>query len=213
MKNENPRRGGNAAGAEQIFHQQQDNIAPLLKFQPHNDTAASNAWGLETAMKRDRAFFKRHPFLSEYTREIMPGEFLQSTIPVPRGCQLEGLVKVERISPNVRKRTVLAAIVSPECGWGSHMSAGATEFLQCILPSVGPYVAWIKFADGRSFNAFASTIDELWGVLDRYDRRGAAVYHACARFKEAKHDPRDIPIGARKLGRTNHNVAELKSLS
>jgi hypothetical protein len=92
------------------------------------------------------------------------------------------------------------------------MPAGAIDFLQCILPSVGPYVAWIKFADGRSFNAFASTIDELWQVLDRYDRRGAAAYHACARFKEAKHDPRDIPIGARKLGRTNHNVAELKSL-
>jgi hypothetical protein len=81
-----------------------------------------------------------------------------------------------------------------------------------LLPSVGPYAAWITFADGRSFNAFASTIDELWRVLDRYDRRAAAVYHACARFKEAKHDPRDIPIGARKLGRTNHNVAELKSL-
>jgi hypothetical protein len=116
MKNENPRHGGNVAGAEQIFHQQQDNIAPLLKFQPRNDTAASNAWGLETAMKRDRAFFKRHPFLSEYTREIMPGEFPQSIIPAPLGCRLQGLVKVKRISRNVRKRTVLTVIVVPECG-------------------------------------------------------------------------------------------------
>jgi hypothetical protein len=91
------------------------------------------------------------------------------------------------------------------------MSADATEFLRCILPSEGPYAAWIKFADGRSFNAFASTIEELWRILDRCDRRGAAVYHACARFKEPKHDPRNTPIGARKLGRTNHNVAELKS--
>jgi putative DNA primase/helicase len=31
----NPRRGGNAAGAVDFVDQQQDNIAPYLKFQPH----------------------------------------------------------------------------------------------------------------------------------------------------------------------------------
>jgi hypothetical protein len=115
MKNENPRRGGNAAGAVEIVIQQKDNIAPSLTFQPRNDTARSVARGLEAAMKRDRAFFARHPFLSEYTREIIPGEFSPPIIPVPRGYQLQGFVKVRRMSANVRKRTVLTAIIIPEC--------------------------------------------------------------------------------------------------
>jgi bifunctional DNA primase/polymerase-like protein len=42
MKNENPRHGGNVAGAEQIFHQQQDNIAPLLKLQPRISTRSAS---------------------------------------------------------------------------------------------------------------------------------------------------------------------------
>ena len=62
-------------------------------------------------MGRDRVFFARHPFLLEYTREIMPGEFPQLETPIPAGCQLQGLVNVKRISPNVRKRTVLGAMV------------------------------------------------------------------------------------------------------
>jgi hypothetical protein len=77
----------------------------------HGNTARSNARGIEAAMGRDRAFFARHPFLSEYTREIMPGEFPQLETPMPVGCQLQGLVNVRRISPNVRKRTVLGAVV------------------------------------------------------------------------------------------------------
>jgi hypothetical protein len=91
-------------------------------------------------------------------------------------------------------------------------SSIARQFLQCILPSEGPYVAWIKFADGRSFNAFAHTVADLWQVLQRYDQRGASVYHACARFKEAKLDPKGLPLRERRFGRTNHNVAELKAL-
>jgi hypothetical protein len=43
MKYENPRHGGNVAGAEQIFHQQQDNIQPLLKLQPHIGTRSASA--------------------------------------------------------------------------------------------------------------------------------------------------------------------------
>jgi hypothetical protein len=81
----------------------------------HCSIARSNAPGLEAAMRRDRAFFKRHPFLSEYTREIMPGEFPPPIIPVTRGYKLQGFVKVRRISANVRKRSVLTAIVVPEC--------------------------------------------------------------------------------------------------
>ena len=42
MNNENPRHGGNVAGAEQIFHQQQDNIAPLLKLQPRISTRSTS---------------------------------------------------------------------------------------------------------------------------------------------------------------------------
>jgi hypothetical protein len=82
----------------------------------HHTCARSNAPGLKAAHERDRAFFKRHPFLSEYAREIMPGEFPALEIPVPPGCKLQGLVSVRRISANVRKRTVLAAIVFRECG-------------------------------------------------------------------------------------------------
>jgi hypothetical protein len=114
MKNENPRRGGNATGAVDLVNQQHDNIAPSLKFQPRSDTGPSVARCLEAAMKRDRTFFARHPFLSEYTREIIPGEFSPSIIPVPQGYQLQGLVKVRRVSTNVRKRIVLTAIVVPE---------------------------------------------------------------------------------------------------
>ena len=81
----------------------------------HDCSAPSNARGLEAAMQRDRAFFRRHTFLLEYVRAIMPGEFSPLEFPVPPGCELEGLVKVRRISPNVRKRIVLAAIVVREC--------------------------------------------------------------------------------------------------
>jgi hypothetical protein len=113
--NENPRHGGNVAGAVELVDQQKDNIAPSLTFQPRNSAARSVARGLEAAMKRDRAFFAQHPFLSAYTREIIPGEFSTPMIPVPRGYQLQGFVEVRRISATVRKRIVLIAMVVPEC--------------------------------------------------------------------------------------------------
>jgi len=77
----------------------------------HDSSALSNAPGRDAAMKRDRRFFKHHPFLGEYAREIMPGEFSALEFPVPPGCELQGLVSVRRITPNVRKRTVLTAMV------------------------------------------------------------------------------------------------------
>jgi hypothetical protein len=110
MKNENPRRGGNAAGAVGKVVQQIDSIAPLPKFQPHVYTDAP---GLDAAMERDRAFFRRHPFLSAYTRELMPDEFPPSIIPVPPGYELRGTIRVERISAHARKRTVLIAFAVP----------------------------------------------------------------------------------------------------
>lgn len=81
----------------------------------HENAARSNAPGLEGAMERDRAFFRRHPFLSAYTREIMRGEFPQSIFPVPPGYQLEGSIRVERISATMRKRVVLIAMIVAEC--------------------------------------------------------------------------------------------------
>jgi hypothetical protein len=62
----------------------------------------SNARGLEAAMERDRRFFARHPFVSEYTREIMPGEFPSSEM--PPGCEAHGVVVVRQITPGVRFR-------------------------------------------------------------------------------------------------------------
>jgi hypothetical protein len=64
----------------------------------------SNAWGLDAAMKRDRRFFARNPFISEYTREIMPGEFPPSEM--PPGCEAHGLVIVRQIAPGVRVRVL-----------------------------------------------------------------------------------------------------------
>jgi hypothetical protein len=62
----------------------------------------SNAAGLEAATKRDRRFFKRHPFLSEYTREIMPGEYPEWAM--PPNCDAYGTVTVRQIAPGVRHR-------------------------------------------------------------------------------------------------------------
>jgi hypothetical protein len=123
MKNENPRHGGNVAGAVDLVDQHEDHIALASIFQSRSDNAWSVARGLEAAMRRDRAFFRRHPFLSEYTREIMPGEFSPSIIPVPQGYLLQGFVKVRRISANVRKRIVLAAIIVPEHEWRRHVGS------------------------------------------------------------------------------------------
>jgi hypothetical protein len=49
MKNENPRRGRNPAGAVKIFVEQKDNIAPSLKFQPRADVRGAGLRYLPTA--------------------------------------------------------------------------------------------------------------------------------------------------------------------
>jgi hypothetical protein len=64
----------------------------------------SNVCGLEAAMERDRRFFKRHPFLAEYSREIMPGEFPPSEM--PPSCEAHGVVIVQQIAPGVRVRVL-----------------------------------------------------------------------------------------------------------
>jgi hypothetical protein len=86
----------------------------------------------------------------------------------------------------------------------------ACQFLRLILPECGPYILWIKWPRG-SRNEFALTIEELWQKEKWWDARGASVYHACASFKEAKHDPKGTSAKERRYGRTAHNVAHLKA--
>jgi hypothetical protein len=64
----------------------------------------SNTPGLQAAMERDRRLFARHPFLSEYTREIMPGEF--SRTEMPPGFEAQGTVIVRQIVPGFRVRLI-----------------------------------------------------------------------------------------------------------
>ena len=87
------------------------------------------------------------------------------------------------------------------------------DFLRLILPPTGPYCLFVKLP-GRSkgHNEFAATIEELWAKQAAHDVAGASVWHACASFKRAENDPRGTPQGQRRLGRTGHNVALLKTL-
>jgi hypothetical protein len=88
----------------------------------------------------------------------------------------------------------------------------ALQFLRLILPDRGYYVAWIKTSDGQKYNRFASTVEELWTVIKEADGAGHAAYHACASFREAKHDPRGTLQSQRRFGRTKHNSLGGKSL-
>jgi hypothetical protein len=88
----------------------------------------------------------------------------------------------------------------------------ALQFLRLILPDRGHYVAWIKTSHGRKYNRFASTIEELWTVIKEADGAGHTAYHACASFKEAKHDPRGTPQSQRWFGRKKRNSSGGKSL-
>jgi len=88
----------------------------------------------------------------------------------------------------------------------------ACQFLQLILPEEGPYVAWIKKSNGRKYNLFASNISELWVIIKRANDAGDAVYHACAHFHEARHDPVGTPHAQRQYGRTKRNVRGAKAL-
>ena len=88
----------------------------------------------------------------------------------------------------------------------------ACQFLQLILPEQGPYVAWIKKSNGRKYNLFASNISELWLIIKRANDAGDAVYHACANFHEARHDPVGTSHAQRQYGRTKRNVRGAKAL-
>ena len=57
------------------------------------------------------------------------------------------------------------------------------SFLKIILPDRGLYAAFIVEANGRKYNVFASSPEELWKIMHRADQRGHTAYHACATFK------------------------------
>ena len=88
----------------------------------------------------------------------------------------------------------------------------ACRFLQLILPEEGPYIAWIKKSNEKKFNVFVSAISELWVVIKRANDAGHSVYHACANFHEARHDPIGTPHAQRRYGRTKRNVRGAKAL-
>jgi hypothetical protein len=75
------------------------NSRPTQGNSPRKKFASS---GLEAAMERDRRFFERHPYLSEYSREIMPGEYPLSEM--PPDCEAHGRVTVRQIAPGFRVR-------------------------------------------------------------------------------------------------------------
>jgi hypothetical protein len=88
----------------------------------------------------------------------------------------------------------------------------ACRFLDVILPPHGPYAAWVKKSDGRNYNVFAAAISELWAIIKSANDAGHAVYHACANFHEARHDPVGTPHAQRRYGRTKRNVRSAKAL-
>lgn len=87
------------------------------------------------------------------------------------------------------------------------------DFLRHILPPAGPYI--LTCARGKvKWNVFAATVKELWAKIEAADAspRVEAVYHACASFRVAEHDPKGTLRGQRRLGRTGHNAAGAKAL-
>jgi hypothetical protein len=87
------------------------------------------------------------------------------------------------------------------------------DFLHLILPPAGPYCLFVK-PEGHKHghNEFAPTIEALWQQMAAWDARGAETWHACASFKRAENDPKGTKQAERRLGRTGHNVALLKTL-
>src|SRR5713101_1825513 len=106
-------------------------------------------------------------------------------------------------APNLENDTML-----------THVESISVTFLKKILPKQGYYIAAIKRAKtkGGFRHSFASTIEELWAIIENADRDGLETYHACASFKEALSDPPGTPDGQKRLGRTKHNVSAIKTL-
>jgi putative DNA primase/helicase len=87
----------------------------------------------------------------------------------------------------------------------------ACQFLQLILPEKGVYALFVVEGT-RKHVGFASTIPELWQTIKAADAAGHTVYHACAAYKEPRHDPRGTPPRDRRYGRTKRNARSAKSL-
>jgi putative DNA primase/helicase len=66
-------------------------------------------------------------------------------------------------------------------------------------------------SERRKYNKFASTIDELWQIIKKADAAGHTTYHACASYKEARHDSRGTPPAKRRYGRTKINALGAKA--
>jgi hypothetical protein len=86
----------------------------------------------------------------------------------------------------------------------------ACRFFRLILPEKGPYVLFIVEVT-RKYILFASTIEDLWQRIKAADAAGHTAYHACAAYKEARHDARGTPRGERHFGRTKRNARGAKS--
>src|SRR5260370_42302862 len=87
------------------------------------------------------------------------------------------------------------------------------QFLRLILPDRGYRVATIKNSrTGRFENIFSSTNEELWKIIKAEDEAGHTSYHACASFKEARHDSKGTPPAKRQYGRTKRNALGANSL-
>jgi Virulence-associated protein E len=89
----------------------------------------------------------------------------------------------------------------------------STKFLRLILPDQGFYAAAIKRTGSKGFRPtiFASSIEELWTIIENADRDGYDTYHACASFKEPRSDPPGTPEGQKQFGRTKQNVLGAKA--
>jgi predicted P-loop ATPase len=100
----------------------------------------------------------------------------------------------------------------------------SVKFLLRILPATGHYVMQYKKRTGGWSNpTFASTVEELWELIERYCREGLDTYHACASYKVARTNPRKMhPAYAalwpkekintlRIYGRTKANVHSVKA--
>src|SRR5713101_6005847 len=104
-------------------------------------------------------------------------------------------------APNLENDTML-----------THVESISVTLLKKILPKQGNYIAAITRAQttGGSRHSSASTIEELWTIIENADRDGLETYHTCASFKEALFDPPGTPDGQKRLGRTKHNILGLR---
>jgi hypothetical protein len=87
----------------------------------------------------------------------------------------------------------------------------AIKFFRLILPDQGYYIAAIRRTTGGFKNEFASTLEDLWTIIENADRDGHAAYHACASFKESHNDAPGVPQAQRRFGRTKRNVLGAKA--